>query len=116
MRVAVEVSMPQVKIPQSIIDDVVQHRGREHIFDDLDPKKTALLVVDMQNGFMMQGIGHAPCAMAIEIVPNINRIAETLRATGGLVVWIKNTVTSETMASWSVRDDMEGPERSVKRA
>ena len=107
--------MHDVKISKDVIDDVIAHRGREHVFDDLDPSKTALLVVDMQNGFMMEGVAHARCAMAIEIVPNINQLAETLRATGGMVVWIKNTVTPETMTSWSVRDDMDGPERSTKR-
>jgi ureidoacrylate peracid hydrolase len=33
-----------------------------------------------------------------------------------MVVWIKNTVTPETMTSWSVRDEMDGPERSAERA
>jgi ureidoacrylate peracid hydrolase len=110
-----EARMHYVKIPQEIIDDVVAHRGREHVFEDLDPEKTALLVVDMQNGFMLKGVAHALCETAIEIVPNINRLAAALRGAGGLVVWIKNTVTPETMTSWSVRDEMDGPERSAKR-
>ena len=36
---------------------MVARRGREHIFDDLDPTKTALVVVDMQNGFMVPELG-----------------------------------------------------------
>ena len=102
--------MHDVKIAQSVIDDVIAHRGREHVFEDFDPQKTALLVVDMQNGFMMKGVAHALCETAIEIVPNINRLAQTVRVAGGLVVWIKNTVTPETMTSWSVRDEMDGQE------
>ena len=39
--------MHKLSIPKSVIDDVVRSRGREHVFDDLDPKTTALLVVDM---------------------------------------------------------------------
>ena len=107
--------MHDVKIAQSVIDDVIAHRGREHVFEDFDPQKTALLVVDMQNGFMMKGVAHALCETAIEIVPNINRLAQTVRVAGGLVVWIKNTVTPETMTSWSVRDEMDGQERSAMR-
>ena len=107
--------MHDVKIPQEIVNDVIAHRGREHVFEELDPKRTALLVVDMQNGFMMKGVAHALCETAVEIVPNINRLADALRAAGGMVVWIKNTVTSETMTSWSVRDEMDGAERSAKR-
>ena len=67
--------MHKVSISQSIIDRVVARRGREHIFDDLNPAKTALVVVDMQNGFMLPEVGHAPCPMAHEIVPHINRLA-----------------------------------------
>jgi len=108
--------MHKVSIPQSVIDDVVKHRGREHIFDDIDPAKTALVVVDMQNGFMMPGVAHALCAEAVNIVPNINRIAEAVRKTGGAVVWIKNTSTAETRQSWSVKADMDGPERTAERS
>jgi ureidoacrylate peracid hydrolase len=110
-----EARMHDLRIPQEVVDDVIAHRGREHVFGDLDPKKTALLVVDMQNGFMLKGVAHALCETAIEIVPNINRLAASLRGAGGLVVWIKNTVTPETMTSWSVRDEMDGAERSAKR-
>ena len=53
--------MHKVSISQSIVDRVVARRGREHIFDDLNPAKTALVVVDMQNGFMLPEVGHSPC-------------------------------------------------------
>ena len=78
--------MHKISILQSVIDRVVARRGREHIFDDLDPAKTALVVVDMQNGFMKHEVAHSPCAMAHEIVPNINRLAEAVRATGEMRV------------------------------
>ena len=107
--------MHKVSIPQSVIDHVIHARGREHIYEDLDPKKTALLVVDMQNGFMMEGVGHAVCATAREIVPNVNRIARCLRATGGTVVWIQNAATEDTPQSWSTLVEMDGPERTAKR-
>jgi ureidoacrylate peracid hydrolase len=107
--------MHRIAIPQSVIDDVVRHRGRAHVFDVLEGSRTALIVVDMQNGFMVDAIGHSVCATAREIVPNVNRIAAALREAGGTVVWIKNTVTPETRASWSVRDEMEGKARSDKR-
>ena len=108
--------MHKVSIPQSIIDEVVKHRGREHVFDDLDPAKTALLVVDMQNGFMMPGVAHALCEEAVNVVPNINRIAAIVRKTGGTVVWIKNTATAETQQSWSVKAEMDGVEKTAQRA
>ena len=107
--------MHKVSIPQSVIDRVVARRGREHIFDDLDPAKTALIVVDMQNGFMKHEVAHSPCAMAHEIVPNINRLAEAVRAAGGAVVWIQTAYTDETLTSWSTLYGMVGPKGTEKR-
>jgi len=107
--------MHKVSIPQSVIDDVVRSRGREHVFETLEPSKTALIVIDMQNGFMMEGVAHALCEQAVEIVPNVNRLAQTVRRTGGTVVWVQNAATPESAQSWSVRDDMDGPERTARR-
>jgi len=105
----------KVTIPQSVIDDVVKCRGREHVFDTLDPAKTVLIVVDMQNAFMLKGVAHALCEEAIEIVPNINRLADAVRRTGGAVVWIQTAATPETLQSWSVNVEMNGPERTANR-
>ena len=107
--------MHKISISQSVIDRVVARRGREHIFDDLDPAKTALVVVDMQNGFMLHEVAHSPCAMAHAIVPNINRLAEAVRAHGGAVVWIQTTFTDETLTSWSTLYGMVGPKGEEKR-
>lgn len=107
--------MHSIHIPKHVVDAVVRARGREHIFDDLVPKRSALLAVDMQNAFMMKGVAHALCEEAVEIVPNINRIADALRTNGGLVVWIKNTANAQSHESWSVRDAMDGPERTLRR-
>src|SRR5689334_10154980 len=103
-----EPPMHKIAISQSIIDRVIARRGREHIFDDLDPARTALVVVDMQNGFMKHEVAHSPCAMAHEIVPNINRLAAAVRATGGVVVWIQTAYTDETQISWSMLYGMVG--------
>ena len=108
--------MHKVSIPQSVIDRVVARHGREHMHDDLVPAKTALIVVDMQNAFMLPGVAHSPCLMAQEIVPNINRLAQAVRATGGTVVWIKTAYTDETLTSWSTLYGMVGPKGTEKRA
>jgi ureidoacrylate peracid hydrolase len=107
--------MHKISIPQRIVDHIVARRGKEHIYDDLDPTKTALIVIDLQNGFMLEGVAHSLCKTAIEIVPNVNRIADTLRRTGGQVVWIKNTFTQESLVSWSVMHAMCTADRLQKR-
>jgi ureidoacrylate peracid hydrolase len=107
--------MHKIAIAQSVIDRVVARRGREHVFDDLDPARTALVVVDMQNGFMVPEVGHAPCAMAHEIVPNINRLAQAVRATGGAVIWIQTAYSDETLESWSTLYGMVGKRGAERR-
>ena len=102
-------------IPKSVIDRVIDRRGREHVYDNLDPAKSALVVVDMQNAFMLPGVAHALCPMAERIVPNINRLAQTVRDTGGTVFWIKTMFTPEARRSWSTYFEMLSPQRVAKR-
>jgi ureidoacrylate peracid hydrolase len=107
--------MHTLSIPQSVVDRVVERRGREHVYEDLDPAKTALVVVDMQNAFMLPGVAHALCPMAEKIVPNINRLAQAVRETGGTVVWIKTTFKGDALQNWSTYFEMVTPQQSAKR-
>jgi ureidoacrylate peracid hydrolase len=107
--------MHKLDIPQSVIDGVIVRRGTAHPFADFDPAKTALVVIDMQNGFMMPGVAHALCEMAPKIVPTINRLADALRQAGGKVFWIENTHDESCFSSWSVLYDYLKPENGRKR-
>src|ERR1700736_7067870 len=107
--------MHRGSIPQSVIDRVVAKLCRAYAFEGMEPAKTALLVVDMQNAFMLPGVAHALCPMAEKIVPNINRLAGAVRAAGGTVFWIKTTFTAEALRSWSTYFEMTSPERVAKR-
>lgn len=91
--------MHKIAIPSFVVDRVMQRRGRLHVFDRIDPVRTAMIVVDLQNGFMAPG-QPSEIANAREIVPNVNAIGDALRAAGGQVVYIQNTVTDATRASW----------------
>ena len=53
--------MRNVEFPPSVVARVVARRGTEHIFSDLNPKRTALIVIDLQYAFMDDAIGHAVC-------------------------------------------------------
>lgn len=108
--------MNWLDIPPAMQARVIERRGTPHVFADLDPTRTALIVVDLQNGFMDDEIGHAVCPMARDIVPNVNRLAGAVRATGGHVVWIKNTFNARTKVEWSVLEDMATPKRQAMRA
>ena len=107
--------MHQVSIPQSVIDRVVAKRGRALCFEDMDPRRTALVVVDMQNAFMLPGVAHALCPMAEKIVPNINRLAAAARAAGGCAMWIKTTFKDDALRDWSTYFEMVTPQQAQKR-
>ncbi len=62
-------------IPDNIVARVVRNRGVEHCFAELDPAKTALVVIDLQNAFMDETVGHAVCPAARDVVPAVNRLA-----------------------------------------
>jgi ureidoacrylate peracid hydrolase len=108
--------MNGVTFPPSIIDRVVARRGSDHIFADLNPERTALVVIDLQYAFMDDDIGHAVCPAARDIVPNVNRLAAALRAAGGAVFWIKNTFDETCLTEWSVMQDISTPAMRAKRA
>lgn len=60
-------------------------------FDRIDPARTALLAIDLQNAFIGEDqiFGNA---YARGILGNVNRLARALRAAGGRVVWTRQTV------------------------
>lgn len=95
---------------------VLARRGTLHPFYDLDPRRTALVVIDLQNGFMDERVGHAVCPMARDIVPNVNRLADAVRRSGGGVFWIKNTHDESCLTSWSVMHGMSTPEGRRRRS
>ena len=92
--------MHKIAIPQAAIDRVLKRRASLHVFNEIDPARTAHIVVDLQNGFMAPG-QPAEIPAARGIVPNVNRISMALRAAGGHVIYIQNTIDATAKAAWS---------------
>lgn len=99
--------MHKIEIPQHIIDRVIKARGRLHAFEQFSGPSTALLVVDLQNVFMLPPYP-TEVPLAREIVPNVNRLAAAARDAGGLVVWIQMTHDERDLRGWSVFYDHVG--------
>jgi ureidoacrylate peracid hydrolase len=91
--------MHKVNIFPEVLERVMRWRGRRHVYDAFEASRAALVVVDMQNAWVMEG---QPAYGAINrtIVPNINRLATALRSAGGAVAWVKMCTSPEAMASW----------------
>jgi ureidoacrylate peracid hydrolase len=99
-------------LPQEIVERLFRRRGRLHLFETLDAKRTALAVIDMQHSFVAEG---APSAVATAraIVPNINRLAAVLRRAGGTVAWVQATYTKSGPGYWPLFfDHMVSPQLS----
>jgi ureidoacrylate peracid hydrolase len=108
--------MHKIAIPQNILDRVMERRGTLHCHADLNPRATALIVVDLQNCFMVEEVASAYVPVAVEIVPAVNRLAAAVRETGGKVFWIRNTVNEYTQETWSNWFDMmKGNPDQIKR-
>ncbi|HEX5327338.1 MAG TPA: isochorismatase family protein, partial [Acetobacteraceae bacterium] len=77
-------------LPDSIAK-ITARDGTPHSIVSFTAAKTVLLVVDMQNYYVMEGQGaYSPAARML--VPNINRLADTMRRIGGSVIWARNYV------------------------
>ena len=79
--------MHPVTVRQEIVDRVLKRRGRYHLFDKLDPARTALVVIDMQTAFCAPG-GPAEVPASRDIVPPINTLTAELRKLGVAVFWV----------------------------
>ncbi|MBX9760336.1 MAG: cysteine hydrolase [Beijerinckiaceae bacterium] len=85
--------------PDYVIERVLAKRGRLPVFDRFDAKRTALLVIDMQNFYVGE------IASVVGIIPNINKLAGVLRDKGGAVVWVGMTAGAKGESRWSLYHD-----------
>ncbi|HVN44772.1 MAG TPA: cysteine hydrolase [Steroidobacteraceae bacterium] len=92
--------MHEVNLPADLLRQIESQRGRLHPFERLDMRRTAHIVVDLQNGFMESG---APVEVPVarEIIPNVNSISAAVRRCGGRNVFLCMTVDSGSQSSWS---------------
>src|SRR5205823_6007906 len=97
--------MHKVSIPRSVVDRVIARRGCEHVYADLDPKRTALVVVDMQNAFMLPGDLIVEKNRFSAFIQGSSNLAELLRARGIDTILVTGTVTGVCCES-TARDAM----------
>lgn len=102
--------MHRIDLPEWAIE-----RGRRYNhFDQIDPARTALIVIDMQSVFVAEDEVFGK-ESARAIVASINRLARGIRDAGASVIWTRQTVSDAThlaMPEWQY--DMSDP--AVRRA
>jgi ureidoacrylate peracid hydrolase len=106
-----EVVMHKIEMSPDILDRVKGFRDGFHMFGNIDPARTAHIIVDLQNGFMEQG-ATVELPVARDIVPNVNAICAAVRAAGAVNVFIRYLVDEEVQVSWSSWfNDFASPQR-----
>ena len=76
--------MHKIDAFKTVMGRAVEVRGKLFAFDKLDPERSALVVVDMQNVFVAKGqVVEVPEARSI--VDNINELAAAFRGRGILL-------------------------------
>jgi ureidoacrylate peracid hydrolase len=109
-------TLHDIDIPEWAVKRVLTRRSAEHVFTDLDPARTALIVIDLQNAFMLPGVAFVEIKTAPQIVPNVNRLADAVRAAGATVVWVVTTCTDEVAVDWSTYYRLSTPENGDGRS
>ena len=69
-------------IAQKIVNKVVARRGRLHAFESLDPARTALVVIDLDESSVQRD------PVAQDMTAAVNTLAAAVRAAGGVVAWV----------------------------
>lgn len=94
--------MPHQVDHHAILDRLAATRGEvRNAFAEINPTRTAHLVIDLQNGFMEPG---APVEVpeARSVVGNVNRISAAVREGGGLNVFVRYTTPGDGDPAWPV--------------
>jgi len=103
--------MPHPALPAELVAAAAARRGRAHVYETFEARRTALVVIDLQRAFMEKG-APSEVPQAREIVPAINTLAARLRAAGGTVVFVQATFEA---GGWpNFFDHMVAPELSQR--
>lgn len=69
-------------IPEKIVKKVFARRGRLHAFETIDPKTTALVVIDLDEAT----VGNDDTSQ--RMTATVNMLASIVRQSGGIVAWV----------------------------
>jgi ureidoacrylate peracid hydrolase len=86
---ATKIIMQPATVSEPIRQRILQRRGKLRIFENLDPTKMTLVIVDMQNVFCQAG-GALEIPASRDTADNINRLAAACRTANIPVIWIRS--------------------------
>jgi ureidoacrylate peracid hydrolase len=96
-----DTKLHNVQLSPSTVEHILRRRGGKlHAYDSIDPAKTALIVIDMQNVWLQEGMAaYSPyCAGA---APATNKLCKAMRAAGSKVYWVRAIYGDDAPKTWS---------------
>jgi ureidoacrylate peracid hydrolase len=101
------------QLPDELVRRAARRRKGLEVFGSIDAQRTALLAINMQNAWLMPDAPFDADHAAASVLPQVNRIAHTLRSRGGLVIWLQTTTGAPgTPSYWSTYfDNFVGDEK-----
>jgi ureidoacrylate peracid hydrolase len=77
------------EVSDFVKERLLRIRGNLRLYKDLQPSRTAFVIVDMQNAFVAEGsVIEVPAAR--DIIPAVNRMARGCRELAVPVIWIRS--------------------------
>ena len=105
----------QVDVSDFVKERLLRIRGDLRLYRQLDPSRTAFVIIDMQNAFVAEG-GVIEVPVSRSIVPIINHTADVCRQLGVPVIWIRS-MHPKGGANWrGFFDHLVKPERKEAAA
>ena len=101
-------NLQEPELPAYLVAQSTYRRDGLAVFGPLNPRRTALLVLNMQNAWMASDAPFriSPERQPRDVLARIHRFAARLRDGGGQVAWIRTTVGAVgTPAYWSTYYD-----------
>lgn len=83
-----------IELTEDEAHNIAMRRGRPKFFEGLEPSRTALLVIDMQNYYVQL----LPAMKSL--VPKVNQLAKSVRSRQGHIVWVRMKASEEGRALW----------------
>jgi ureidoacrylate peracid hydrolase len=102
-------------LSDSFIASGTYRRDGLSVYGRVEPRRTALLVMNMQNAWLAEGAPFEPFgeASTLTILAAVNRLASAIRSGGGQVIWFRTTTGAPGAADyWTTYfDNFVGPSK-----
>jgi ureidoacrylate peracid hydrolase len=90
-----------ISLDPEVLDRINVWRSTQHVVENVEPARTAHLVINMQRAFTTPG-AELEAPESREIISHVNEIAAAVRDTGGLNIFTQATKDDRSPTDWLV--------------